>query len=1454
MIGVNQTYFHPTLCVDPHFIVTGNTNDIFCTDELQIIHVEELLHKHLKTQGFDAVFFLDLNRGLHCYDRESAYVFIHGSVAENNVATLSGQDSALEDMLSRMAPGPRGRRQHSTKVPVNEPEREPSYREPLNFRMPISRALEQAVIILENRSIRCALVLNNFTALMSVLEIEDPRGAIRRLNTLMQLNSNSLDNQSIVVYLFRDSEWLTSTDARKPDDAYRVSVSNLVGPRIITENARENRVIFLPAPNEAEVRNFLNWLRLKKSNPHPIEAEELEELSKAFTGACARKNWSLHQLYVAIQSYFSELTTDKEPLSMRNWTKVLNEDHYTPPMERLQKMVGLEDVKNQIRQWHARMARKHGMTNQILGPSNRFTAPKLVENNFGFSLNVQLRGGAGTGKTTVAKILAELYYELGMLPQGHFIERTASNLISSNIGETAELVSQNVYEAMGGVLFIDEAYALAKNDHGKEAIDQLVADMSRYEGQFAVILAGYSKDMENLFSTNEGLRSRFPTVYEFHDYTGTEMRRILEKEILSAEKGVTIGEELRSKLDVFCENWVNNREIRSWGNGREAVNLAQKMINRCTMRMSREASYQTLELRVEDVPKEMEEYLISSSENLEEAIKVVNDLIGLHNVKTFIQRLCNDARLNQKRKCPGNYIFYGPPGTGKTTVGKKMAEIMCLLGVLPSKRFRYCQAQDLMRTRLDRNGNIMTTSQILDEELENAWGGILFIDEAHQLEKTDEGRQFIFSMVPKIDDPVIRENVCVICAGYTREMNDFLKVDPGLQGRFPVSNRIRFENYTAKELRNILEEMAMESGDHPTPEYLDRSENAFAVFLKDPQPQFGNGRFIRDTYLPLSRAERQKRLVTLYKDEENVVLTEREAKLIDEEERRKLTGEDIPAEFKRMAGPIGKPVPPEPNADMMVEQLVGKDEVKRFVHRLRTMDKGDARVSTCHLAFSGNTGSGRHFTAKVMARIWKQIGCLETGDFTIANRGSLVAGYIGQTPEKTQTVIDEAQGGTLIVEYPSSMLPSGSDNRDFGPEALSVLAGAMHRTDLSVILIDSEEGMEKLFQSYSVFRSALAAHFVLDDPTPEDMFDIFQLRTRETLEWEPELENLLPDLFQNWVSDRGGNESSVRSWGNAMELSRFIDGIINNWEDQQGEEHEGRKVISKSMIPEYLQQYLISCREAEDTAMQKLDDMIGLSSVKASIHRIELGIRYASEDMVNPGNYCFLGNPGTGKTTVARLMGGVLRSIHALEKGHVIERTAQEMMRNCDQFEKTLKLAKDGVLFIDEAPQLLKTQAGIQVIDKLLTVLEDRTVRRRTCIILAGYPKEMEELIESDKGLVRRFGLKDSKLWFDDYSADELTEIMRVMSAKAKEYPEIGSPRPLVLTKEFVETSRKVFRCARMQPYFGNAGYVRNYLHDSLAELYHRVDQSDYPPTEQELSTLTDQDIPSEYLELIHDE
>ncbi len=202
------------------------------------------------------------------------------------------------------------------------------------------------------------------------------------------------------------------------------------------------------------------------------------------------------------------------------------------------------------------------------------------------SLHIVFTGNPGTGKTTVARIVARIFKALKVLKKGHLVETDRMGLVGQYIGHTAKKTDEVVHRALDGVLFIDEAYSLAgegKNDFGQEAIDTLVKRMEDYRDRLIVIAAGYPNEMRRFIDANPGLQSRFSTYVHFPDYTGDDLMKILE--IFCEKNEYELADTARTHVaNVFSKALDDPSE--DFGNGRFVRNLFEQSLRNHAMRLS----------------------------------------------------------------------------------------------------------------------------------------------------------------------------------------------------------------------------------------------------------------------------------------------------------------------------------------------------------------------------------------------------------------------------------------------------------------------------------------------------------------------------------------------------------------------------------------------------------------------------------------------------------------------------------------------------------------------------------------------------------------------------------------------------------------------------------------------------------------------------------------------------
>jgi SpoVK/Ycf46/Vps4 family AAA+-type ATPase len=240
----------------------------------------------------------------------------------------------------------------------------------------------------------------------------------------------------------------------------------------------------------------------------------------------------------------------------------------------LDALVGLEPVKQRIRSLIDRV--------RVRAAADEHGLP-----TFDFNLNLVFGGEPGTGKTTVARIVARAYQALGVLPRGQLIETGREELVSGYVGQTATKTKDKIDEASGGVLFIDEAYALSgENDRagaGKEAVNVLVQEMENRRNEFAVIAAGYRQDMEFFLDSNQGLKSRFDEQIVFPNFSKEEMLQIFMK--TTNEMKIAASEDV---IQAVQKHLQNNQTGGAEGNGRYIRKLFDKMHQNLAARAAKE--------------------------------------------------------------------------------------------------------------------------------------------------------------------------------------------------------------------------------------------------------------------------------------------------------------------------------------------------------------------------------------------------------------------------------------------------------------------------------------------------------------------------------------------------------------------------------------------------------------------------------------------------------------------------------------------------------------------------------------------------------------------------------------------------------------------------------------------------------------------------------------------------
>lgn len=537
--------------------------------------------------------------------------------------------------------------------------------------------------------------------------------------------------------------------------------------------------LYIGSPDAVEIRRLTTQMRLQGEVTY--DWRDIDRLTEYFSA----RNLSLRTW----RSHFLEQEINRGTAVRNKWLESALSDKTAA--ERLEELVGLKAVKEEIKKFERVVCGE-----KELGRST----PR--------SLHMIFQGNPGTGKTTVARLLGEMYRELGLLKRGHVREVSSlAEIESDHVGGTSPLMNQVIDEALDGVLFIDEAYQLAdkENPFAADALNTLMTRMENDSRRLAVVLAGYPDEMKQFLNVNPGLARRFSRVISFEDYTEEELYSILRQFL-----GETAIPEISSDMECCLQQVIRGmsaKRDRKFGNAGEMRNLSEQLYEQWLARCVKEK----LDVHVEplsraDLPDRYREDEATGAEaqkgGLRDILGELDELVGMQAVRERIEKMMNVMALDRKRgqrsTATLHLIFSGRPGTGKTTVAEKISRIYHAMGYLPTSRCFDASASDIIGRYVGH------TENNAEELFQKADGGVLFLDEAYQYVSNSFGQSFIDCLVRFMDGH--RNSLAVVIAGYPDKIDEFLESNEGLRSRF--RNRIEFPDYTPQEMGEIVARMA----------------------------------------------------------------------------------------------------------------------------------------------------------------------------------------------------------------------------------------------------------------------------------------------------------------------------------------------------------------------------------------------------------------------------------------------------------------------------------------------------------------------------------------------------------------------------------------------------------------------------------------------------------------------
>ncbi|MCR4809793.1 MAG: AAA family ATPase [Prevotella sp.] len=1075
----------------------------------------------------------------------------------------------------------------------------------------------------------------------------------------------------------------------------------------------------------------------------------------------------------------------------------------------LDKMVGLTDVKAQLK--------------TIVDTYTYLRSRKDIA-VVRLSVNAIIIGETGTGKTALAAIIRDYFY------QHKIIDKPKLTMVDAvDYQRFVDKWDDNIKKAKGGILFFDNVQKLLPDKYSNQVnpLDKLFVEMDKWDDNPIVIIAGLPKGLDDFLESNPAVKNRFKYTFRLPTPNYHELCDIARQE-LKTKYGISeFTEEADEQLRRFFKYQIKTKD-ETFGNAHVAMKTAEDIFTSFISRGAQATGIEKSDIRGY-VPEER---------SLDDILNDLDSFIGMNEVKQAVKEIAFTVQnsvqraergLGEQEKMSMHIVLTGNPGTGKTTIARKLGEILAAIGYLDSGHV----------VEVDRSQMVSPyqgeTPKVVNRLCDKAMGGILFVDEAYTLaplsqsgERDNQGAQALETLMKRMEDD--RGKFVVIAAGYRTEMDNLFRVNTGMRSRFNYF--LNIDDYSPEELFQIMEVFAKGKKYAFAPEAEALTKKMIREMHQQRDKDFANGRTMRSLFDQICKNQASR-------------LQNGDMQQMTNEQLMTIVEADVPYE-----------APKEVDYTECLKKfdgMVGLESVKKEVTNLAAflnlqIKRGESNTfQGKHYVFTGNPGTGKTTVARIMADVFKTLGILTRGQLVEADRSKLVAGFSGQTAIKTNQLIDSAMGGVLFIDEAYTL--KSSDNDSFGSEAIDTLLKRLEddRGKFICIVAGYTDQMHDFIDTNPGLKSRFTQTIHFNDYTPDELTQIFlTLAKGKNFTIDKETEGAIHREFEQLYLRRDKN------FGNAREARRIFNEAV---------ERQSQRLVAQMNAPGFTEQEMFRLTTDDlpaaqataarplDEVLNELDEFIGMRSVKNSIRRLAVQSMFMKQRAAMGAgkvqqlamNFVLTGNPGTGKTSIARKMGEILQSMDILPTSRVIEASRATLVGKymgetpkivnsmCDK-------AMGGILFIDEAYTLSdqNDQYGKEAIDTLMKRMEDD--RGKFVVIAAGYMDKMEEFLQMNAGLASRF---THKLHIDDYNEDELLAIYKKMAQKeayilssTAEFKALNVICKMIMTKD--ET-------------FGNAREMRNLLDETVQQLSVRV--SNMPPdqvTKETYQLIQPEDIPDE--------
>lgn len=780
---------------------------------------------------------------------------------------------------------------------------------------------------------------------------------------------------------------------------------------------------------------------------------------------------------------------------------------------------------------------------------------------------IVLVGNAGTGKTSLARLLAKMYFHFQILGTPEPDIMNASEAADRYSGGSQKIILEHIKDAQDkkAMLFVDEAHQFCDPGFdGKGAFRACMAPLTDSKHPFLLVFASYPKELDALLKLDNGGESRFELIY-LDDYTGEELFQIFKKMVERQKCSMT--EETEKQLKRVCEYLYLVRTERT-GNARQMENLLRDMDNnrrsRCHSQRIEMGSKESLCFLPEDIPQNLVEKLPPEDEDPETVYEQIMEemdanVIGLKGVKEYLREITDQVIKYKETGMPlvqmplKPLILSGNPGAGKTMVGTLLSKLLFHLHVVGSSDFLYIQGADLLGKY--KNETSEKTGCLIQKAREE--GKLLFVDEAHQLCGGDvTGDEAIRCFMAPMTDG--GRPLRAVFAVYENKLGEFLRLDPGLPRRTRV---FHLEDYTGKELFEILKVMTAKQGLHLAEDAAEILETHCDHVYEVRTETSGNAGQMERLLEKMDR-QRMKRCrlsgIKMLSEEGRQIIS----KDIPEEISRNIPGKSRELEIRRLE---------EIRARMKADRA-GAEELKAIIgEKIDALKynllypKRAKRVEPGHYFFKGNAGTGKTTGAFYLTKYFYEIGLIKEEALMKLSVSDLIGRYLGETGQKTKDRLLDGLNHAMLIDE-AYMLADRSDfansyKQDALTELVNFLDDVRMRRISCVIFSGYHGDMDRLYDQNQGLKSRIREIAFPDFTHEQSMKVLYDMAEGDGYQVDEDAKQLLSELV--------GVLESREDFANGRTIRRLYDLLCRTVyrrcleaEYEEEDERTGRIMVS----------------------------------------------------------------------------------------------------------------------------------------------------------------------------------------------------------------------------------------------------------------------------------------------------